>query len=471
MSRAPYLSLDLRALALFRVGLSVVFLLDLLLRARDLQMFYGDHGVLSRQMFLTQSWYFPGYQLFLSTGTTGGLLFLFGLGAASGVCLGLGYRTRLAGLFCWWFTIALQLRNPFVLDGGDELLRLLLFWTPFLPLSARWSYEARLNPEWANLPNAYRSMATLGVTVQYAVLYFFAGLLKSGADWRETGDALYYTLSIDQFTTTLGKYLSQFPDLLRVPTTAALVMEFVLPVLLFFPFRRTIFRSLFLVGALGFHISIAVLLHFGIFMLIALAGLTVFVPTAWLDRVCGAHGGEGSGDGVPGYALTKLETGFATFIVGFILVVNVLSIEHGKRLPGWAHPIATITFEHQHWHLFAPVPFRNDGWFIFEVTDSEGKVWNSLGDGDSPEKPKLVSAQFPNQRWRRWLQNCVRAELDDTQGWRDATLNYLARKWIAEHPGVTPAHYRLLFMEEMTPPPGEPVEARLTVLSQGAASN
>ena len=29
-------------------------------------------------------------------------------------------------------------RNPLVIDGGDDFLRMLLFWGLFLPLGARW---------------------------------------------------------------------------------------------------------------------------------------------------------------------------------------------------------------------------------------------------------------------------------------------------------------------------------------------
>ena len=49
-------SLDLRALALWRMALGAVVLLDILLRVRDLQAFYGDHGVLSRSLCFRQGW-------------------------------------------------------------------------------------------------------------------------------------------------------------------------------------------------------------------------------------------------------------------------------------------------------------------------------------------------------------------------------------------------------------------------------
>lgn len=465
-----YFSLDLRALALFRIGLGAVFLLDLGLRARDLQMFYGDEGVLSRALFLNQSWLLSEYQFFLCTGSTWGLAVLFALGALGGLSFMLGYYPRAAALFCWFFTVSLQLRNPIVLDGGDELLRLLLFWCMFLPLSSRASWHSRKHPEWQSLPNSYRSVATAGVTLQYVLLYFFAAYLKTGADWRETGEALYYTLSIDQFATHLGKGLLAYPGLLKGLTFGALATEFALAFLLLLPTRWTWARLIFLVLATTFHLGIALCLHFGIFMLIVLVGSLAFLPGALLDKWWPAREGGAVQDLPPAYRLSPLERVFGGFILFYMIVVNVQSVEHGRRLPGWTMAVARVTYQHQHWHLFAPVPFREDGWFVFEVTDSDGKIWRSLGAEDSLDKPDHVSTTFPNQRWRRWFQNLVHDPFQDTQSWRNSTAYYLARRWLEENPGKSMAAYRLLFMEEMTPPPGEVPQVEMKVLAESQRS-
>jgi HTTM domain len=469
-------------LALFRIAMGSVLLLDILLRARDLQMFYGDQGVLGRELLLRQSWLLSDYQLFLSTGSNWGLAFLMLVGAVASVCLIVGYHTRLAGLACWLFLVSIQLRNPLVLDGGDELLRLLLFWTPFLPLSARWSWEAKKNPEWAKLPNEYRSVATVGLQTQYILLYFFAAFLKNGDDWLVTGDALYYTLSIDQFVTPLGHWLAGFPGQLRILCWLALATEFLLAGLLLLPRRVPVARSLFLLVAVAFHLTIAAMLNFGIFMLIVIAGLTAFVPGAWWDRILQPPPDWSPEDVEPvektqptdkpgGYTLTPLERGFALFVVSYILVVNILSVKYGSKLPGWTFQIARVTYQHQHWHLFAPQPFREDGWFILELTDDSGQTWFTLGDENSASKPTLVSAQFPNQRWRRWLQNLVHAPMSDTQTWRDSTAHYFVRRWQQEHPDQVLKSFRLLYFLEMSTPPGETPRSVETILSHGPVNS
>ncbi len=465
-------SLDLRALALWRIGLGAVVLLDIVLRARDLQAFYGDHGVFSRSMCFREGWQYGDYHLFLASGSTGGLLVLFALWALAAFCLMIGYRPRIAGLVTWYFVASIQLRNPMVMDGGDDLLRLLLFWTPFLPLGARWSWDARSHPEWKELPNSYRSVATVGVYTQTFVLYLFAALLKNGDDWLKTGDALYMALSIDQFSTTLARAMLGYPDLLRLMTWGALIWEYALAGLLLLGARWAWVRGLFCLLALLFHLSIAAMLHFGIFMLIAIVGLTAFVPSVLLDRL--GPGDEGRDEEIErppsGYRLERPLQAFAAFIVVMIWIFNLHSVKHVQRIPRWAQPVMRWTYEQQHWHLFAPFPYREDGWFVLEVQKADGTTVDGWENGPTLDgRPVNISARFANQRWRRWLQNLYQISLPAHDLWRESTLKFAAREWMRHHPGEEATRFRLIWMKEMNAPPGVPTsEVKPVVLAERA---
>jgi hypothetical protein len=450
-----------------------VTLLDIALRLRDLQAFYGDQGVLSRSLYFTQSWEYPGYTLFLASGSSAGLLALFGLWAVMAACLTIGYQSRLAGLVTWFFVANIQLRNPMVMDGGDDLLRVMLFWTPFLPVGARWSVDARRHPEWTRLPVAYRSVATAGLTLQLFVLYFFAALLKTGASWWKTGDALYYTLSIDQFTTPLGHWLLEHPQLLRPMTFGALTIEYSLAALLVLGGLFAWARVAFYVLAVAFHLSIAAMLELGVFMPIAIACLTVMLPTWLLDRCSPRAAPAGTPAELPsGYRLgapLRLLAGFMTLMIA---IYNGYSIGHHQKIPPWSVLISELTFEQQHWHFFAPEPGKNDGWYKLEVTLKDGDVVDALRAG--PEvggKPVNGADQFPNQRWRRWMQNLVDIDMADNQSWRRSTLIFLARRWLAEHPKEVPTGFRLVLMHETTPPPGGKTRVDRVVLAELTVSD
>ena len=66
---------------------------------------------------------------------------LFVIAGLFALALLVGWWTRLATAASWFLLTSLHARNPMVLQGGDTLLRLLLFWGLFLPLgrAGRWT--------------------------------------------------------------------------------------------------------------------------------------------------------------------------------------------------------------------------------------------------------------------------------------------------------------------------------------------
>src|SRR5881394_816094 len=138
--------IDVRSLALFRVLVSAVLLGDLLNRARDLVAHYADAGVLPRDV-LIRRWASGGHvSLHLVNGSPAGQALLFSVAVALGLCLRVGFRTRIAAFGPWALLMSLHTRNPLVLYGGDDLLRMLLFWGMFVPLGAAFSVDAANEP-------------------------------------------------------------------------------------------------------------------------------------------------------------------------------------------------------------------------------------------------------------------------------------------------------------------------------------
>jgi len=208
-------SIDLRSLALLRILLALLLLVDLILRIPTMQMFYTDAGVLPRTQWLAvnNKWYLSFHA---ASGALWWQIVLFFLAAIFAIGLLLGYRTRLMNFLSWVLLASLLNRNEMVLQGGDILLVLMAFWGMFLPLGAKWSIDAALQPEHRLNPNQLRfvpekaqlyfSVATVAVIFQVLFLYFFTALLKTGAPWRFPFEAAHYTLEIQHFATMLPFY-------------------------------------------------------------------------------------------------------------------------------------------------------------------------------------------------------------------------------------------------------------------------
>ena len=324
--------LDPRSLALFRVALGSLLLLDLLLRGRDLATFYTDRGVLPREHWaqLTHRWHLS---LHAASGEAWWQLLLFGIAAIAAIALIAGYRTRWATLISLLLLGSLMNRNPLVLQGGDQLLVAMCFWAVFLPTGMRWSIDAALTPVQRDDPNArarqlehhapWFGIASIAVTLQVLYLYFFTALLKTGAPWRQDLDAAFYALSLQHFTTPIGDWMVQHPSLLKGATGYVLGVEFLAPVLVLAavlpiggdperPRFLRLFASTRLIGLAllaSLHVAFVLMLHIGLFPLIDLMSLSLLLPAAaWTgSRAPMPRGSAAGGGAVPGVAALGLR--------------------------------------------------------------------------------------------------------------------------------------------------------------------
>ncbi len=256
---------DLRSLAVFRIVLACVVLMDLASRATNLRAHYTDQGVLPRGDVLRylDSW---RWSLNMINGTLTFQAFLFGLAALACVTLLLGYRTRPMTIVIWVLLVSIQARNPLVNNAGDNFLRLLLLWSILLPLGACWSLDSKAKASrLQSLSTRFLSFATLGLFLQIAFMYWFTVALKSNRAWHEDGTALYFALGARQVTRPLGEYLHQFPDLLGILTWATIRLEIIAPVLLFCPIFTGPVRTLAAVSIMSLHFGIALTMDIGVF--------------------------------------------------------------------------------------------------------------------------------------------------------------------------------------------------------------
>jgi hypothetical protein len=274
---------DLRSLALVRIVLALLVLADLANRATDLSAHYTDGGVLPRAGLVTQVLSRWAFSLNLMNGEPFFQALLFGVAAVAALGLLVGYRTRLMTIIVWVLLLSIQWRNPLVGGADGPLLRLMLFWAMFLPLGAYWSVDRALKAGAQRLSTRFLSLATVGLFMQIAFVYWFTAALKTGPEWRTDGTALYYALSLDQLSTPVGHYLLNFPDLLTVMTFATFGLEALGPFLLFCPFFTGLVRTSAVAAFMSLHFGIWLTMDLGIFPWISAFCMVCFLPGWFWD--------------------------------------------------------------------------------------------------------------------------------------------------------------------------------------------
>jgi hypothetical protein len=277
-----FFSLDLRSLALLRVCLAVIVFVDWSDRLHDLRSHYSDAGIVPRNVINVpvpiSLHFFSGAVWFQAVLAIVAMLFA--------VALFIGWRTPVVTLVSWFLLLSVQARNPPVMQGGDQFLRLLLFWGIFLPLGARWSLDAAEPPD---RPQGNRVLgpASVALIIQICLVYWFAAAWKWAPEWRDEGSAVYIALQIDHFTTPFGRILIDYPQVLRWLTYATLYLETLGPVLLFLPFYPALLRLLAIGAFVLFHAGLAVTLELSNFPWVCMSAWLTLLPTAFWEGIAG----------------------------------------------------------------------------------------------------------------------------------------------------------------------------------------
>ncbi len=463
--------LDLRSLALFRIGVGLLLLTGLAYRLEDLAAHYSDQGALPRaaRIFLNPHEQFTAPPYWMSLHMVSGAVWFQGLlmavAAALAIAVVAGYRTTWTMFGSWLMLVSLQARNPLVLQGGDDLLRLMLFWSCLLPCGAVWSYDARRAP--ISHTMRYTSLASGGMLLQLACMYFFTAMLKTGPSWRVTFDAIHYALSLDHFTTSFGYWLLAYPAFLKILTAATYALEFLGPLLLFLPRGNARIRVLLFLAFVGLHLGIALTLELGMFPWICMACWLIVLPTECWDFMSRPFRSRASvtarrtrSSRVPArHQLGWIGHALCLLLILHMLLLNVVRLRGGIEShlsPGPIRWAGALLAQNQYWCMFSPGPMRFGSWLRIEGVRTDGTRVNLLHPGRELQthKPPRVAATYRSQRWRKYLMNLMER---NSPVHRTAVSHYLLRRWHATHPDDPGfAQVEVLCMCAPTPPAGTP---------------
>ena len=286
---SPVFSIDLRSLAALRIALGVIILADLWIRGSDLSVWLSDDGVFPRVAAIDWGNDYR-WSLYFLSGSWVWALFLNLIAALAALALILGYRTQIATIVSLILLVSLHNRASLLLQGGDNLLLLLIFWSLFLPLGARFSLDAaRVHPDHqqrlAEQPNQFLSVGTVAILLQAMAVYFFSAFLKSGSEWFEDGTAIYYALHLDELATDFA-VLWRDMHWLTVPLTRYVWwLELLGPILMFSPVLRVPVRLLIMAAFISMEIGFIFNLHIGLFPYISIASILLFMPSEVWNRL------------------------------------------------------------------------------------------------------------------------------------------------------------------------------------------
>jgi hypothetical protein len=428
--------IDRRAIAAFRVALGFVLLVDVFTRARHLRALYTDAGIVPRSVVLAE--YGGPYELVLSLPDPWYPVVLFPIGALCALSLIAGRRPRLSAFAGLLVVLLLQMRNPYVLNGGDVLLRILFVWALFLPYegtSLRGSGDLRL------------SIATAGLVLQVVLVYATNATHKVDGDTWWAGDAVAQVLATEQYTYLLGEFvLDTFggTGVLVAANYAWIALLVCSPLLLLATGRlRTALVSLFAL----FHVGMLLTLAVGHFPLISLASLVVLYPPSAWDWTQRRGASIRDRLGVSKSALEflpsreKISSTVPTVTVpdrvrsgthgvvfrGVPAILVTFSLLSAAGVVGFPTPepadeaIETADFG-QNWQMFAPEPPDRTWWIATPAERSDGTSVDAFHDEQLAVDSPRQADRMASFRWRKYFQTLRYA---DTEPRQSAYARYL----------------------------------------------
>ena len=454
------LGIDYRSLGLFRIGLGLMIIWDLISRARFFTAHYTDDGVLP--VGAVDVWaseypiYFKG--MFLSGEPwLPALFFLFAGLTAVGFTI--GYRTRIMAFFCWFLLISIYMRNDLIYHAGDTLLLMLLFWSMFLPIEKKWSVDTLFNKAGAPITSVrYFSAASIALLFQVKFMYFFAGLYKAEIPTWVDGTHLYLTLSRFEYVLPLGFMVYPYPDLLNVLTHFTLWIEILGPALLLIPFLFGPVRVLVILILVFFQLGMGSMMYVGLFSLVSVVAMIPFLPAWFWERMQNLLKSKyhyvvrfkskvgGYFSRVCSFIYTyqhepeqeshKVDKGFsavAGILILYVFAINIDGLYYGVHTPLWFQDPAKYLNITQRWSLFT-TPASHGGWFVGEAKLKNGEKVDILRQGeliDYGEKPQQITREIDNYRWRIYLANNLRSSANE--GYRPYFADYLKERWNSNH--------------------------------------
>lgn len=456
-----------------RICIAAVILMDLSIRLTDLEAFYSNTGVMPVSLLFERGW----NDYFLSIHTISGLwqvqLILFLLAYFFAILLFIGYRTPLVTFLSWLMLLSLHNRNGFILQGGDDLLRMVLFWAMFIPWGARYSCDVLLGKTKNSFPEpALYSVATFAYLLQICYIYTGSALLK-GPEWNQDFTAMYYVYGLDQVNYSITKNLYFYPELLKKLTLLAYYFELLVPLLFFIPVKHQWFRGLAVGLILLFHSMNGLTLFIGMFPLIGMSTAIGILPSGfmnWFDKL--THRAKATISGsflsiavclekiiswkesvyIRSSFFEKIKIALLVFLTVFVFDWNFSNLSFiNSKLSNSLRFIGYSLRLDQNWGMFAPGVYKDDGWLVLEgQTTKNNKVdlWQP-GKELSYKKPGSIVAMYKNDRWRKYSENLVLSSQSFLRGY---FCNYSKRIWNEAHPDDQLNSLKVIFMSEFTLP-------------------
>jgi len=370
--------LDARSLALFRILMGGLVCVKILQLWPDLGLIFADNGLLPRALLAgnaTPPWQWLSVYAWGASSLFVHIVAALHLGVA--VAFILGWQTRWMTPLLWFLTFSLNMRNPLILNGGDKVMTVFLFWGMFLPLGSRFSLDGlRRTIGWKG-PSFAAVFGGTCFVLQLVTLYVLSGYAKSHPVWGTDHSAVRYALMNEAYVRPLGTLMLEYGGFLNILTMATLFLEQVVIFLILCPVYSVLFRVVVPLLFAAFHLGIAFTLDVGLFSYACIIVWVALLPGEMFDWLRARIFGSAA-DAKPAPIYELVGSGPLPYVLGggvmLYLIVGTVWRGRSNTVQNMATaPIRSLRLT-QSWDLFAPSPGFSTLWFAVQAIGDHSRT-------------------------------------------------------------------------------------------------
>lgn len=416
-------------LAVFRIALGVMVLWDACERIPTAHLFLAEDGFFPRAFQDVER---PS--LFSLFGDGNWSIFLLVIYGLCGLALAIGFRPRLAAFLGWFLILSLHHRNPYVTNGGDFFLRVILLWTAFLPTGG------------ALTPWRQTSVWSRGVwavyRLQVSVVYLITAAHKALAGGWLVGDALERSLRYVELTRPLAEIFLQWEAALHPLGVAVVLVQFLAGFGLLL--RSPLWRGIAVAWIAAMQISFLLVFNLGFFPWIGLVSLLPLVPIP--------HPAPEVARNFDWRGITAICAGTLTFLYA----VASLGIEQDDSTYERAFQLVGLN---QRWPMFShPSSFSSR---LAVVVRDRGRPVDLIaldwaGDGELRGRefafPGGGDRLYATHRWGDFLDCVARDELSGGRSMAREIAHRIGSHFARKHPELSKSGWSVVVFSRLNTP-------------------
>ena len=389
----------------------------------------------------------------------------------------LGFKSQLFTFIGFVFFQAICDRNPVIIDGGDQTLRLLLLMSTFLPIGSYFSLDSffnkyPLNAVFEDENVEICSSVCLMVFLQISLIYISAAISKLNKHWIVDGNAVWSALHYNYFQTPFTHLLRENYLLAKMANYFTLFVEFLTPVFLLLQGWKI--RFFIVISFILLHLGFAFCFDLGTFPLTSICLWLALIPKQlWfhlfkflnVGKVDSVKTQINKSNSKSGGGFLVLKDSLNVFVMVFaffwLLSGNLFMLSsrvdfYGDWVRNMPMPVvylADFTGLSQDWRLFQSTASYQLWWGVVGHTNKKVQI-NLLTRKKIANltKPKNFAEYFSGRSWMNYANRFTHAKSDiDLRGKQEMYSRYLCRTWNQSQPSASVKKVVFHFFREEIP--------------------